>query len=136
VKEIEADDVNMITDQMNEARMLISFSWHPHIVKCSDCFISPDSSKLCIVQEYCDKGDLKQLIESQRSGGGAGMREQKIWKFVIEILMALDCIHEQSVVHRDLKPSNIFLKGKNYDVKVGDFGVRKIFYNHQHDNCR
>lgn len=37
--------------------------------------------------------------------------------------MGLDLIHSCNIVHRDLKPRNIFLKGKNLEVKIGDFGV-------------
>jgi serine/threonine protein kinase len=42
----------------------------------------------------------------------------------VEILIALEMIEKEKVIHRDLKPSNIFLKGKDYTVKLGDFGVR------------
>jgi len=55
---------------------------------------------------------------------GLPFREVKVKKFIIEILLALDCIHDQNIVHRDLKPSNIFVKGRSLDVKIGDFGVR------------
>ena len=42
--------------------------------------------------------------------------EQTIEKFIIEILLALDYLHDHEVIHRDIKPSNIFLKGKDYSV--------------------
>jgi translation initiation factor 2-alpha kinase 3 len=35
----------------------------------------------------------------------------------------MDYLHEQNIIHRDLKPSNIFLKGKDYTVQIGDFGI-------------
>ena len=39
-------------------------------------------------------------------------REAKIKRFVVEILLGLEWIHERNIVHRDLKPSNIFVKGR------------------------
>jgi serine/threonine protein kinase len=42
---------------------------------------------------------------------------------VLEILLGMDYLHEQNIIHRDLKPSNIFLKGKEYTVQIGDFGI-------------
>ena len=99
----------------------MSLNYHPHIVKCTDCFI--ETGKFCILQEYCDRGDLKQYIALQKLQGVKAIREAKIRKVIVEILMALDCIHDQNIVHRDIKPGNIFLKGKGLDVKIGDFGV-------------
>lgn len=33
---------------------------HPNIVRFFDCFVRDDT--LCIVQEYCDRGDLRQYV--------------------------------------------------------------------------
>ena len=62
-----------------------------------------------------------QHIELQQ---GLPLMESKIRKFIVEIILGLDFIHSCNIVHRDLKPRNIFLKGKNLEVKIGDFGVR------------
>ena len=35
----------------------------------------------------------------------------------------MDYLHGENIIHRDLKPSNIFLKGKDYTVQIGDFGI-------------
>lgn len=99
---------------------------HNNIVRCLNCFMASDNTKLCIMQEYCDRGDLKQYIQMQAYHGNV-IRESKIRKVVIEILLALDCIHDMKIIHRDIKPSNIFMKGKNLDVKIGDFGVRLCY---------
>ena len=60
---------------------------------------------------------------------GQPISETKIRKFIIEILLALDYIHQMKIIHRDLKPGNIFLKGRELQVKVGDFGVTSMLLN-------
>lgn len=49
---------------MGEAKLLMSLKPHNNIVKCYNCMI--ENGKVCIVQEYCDKGDLKQAIQAQK----------------------------------------------------------------------
>jgi serine/threonine protein kinase len=58
-----------------------------------------------------------------RNQNGFRLTETRIKKFIIEILSAVDYLHEREIIHRDLKPSNIFLKGKDYAIQIGDFGI-------------
>ena len=51
------------------------------------------------------------------------MTMMRIKRFIVELLLAIDFLHSQDIIHRDLKPSNIFLKGKDYTVQIGDFGI-------------
>ena len=37
--------------------------------------------------------------------------------------VALEFIHKKGVVHADLKPQNILLQGRDYDIKLTDFGI-------------
>ena len=69
---------------------------------------------MCILFEYSDKGDLDSYIRNLSKDGQ--VTEFRIKKFIIEILLALDYLHDHEVIHRDIKPSNIFLKGKDYSV--------------------
>ena len=46
-------------------------------------------------------------------------------RWVLQLLIALDFIHEECrILHRDLKPQNIFL-GSDDIVKLGDLGIAK-----------
>ena len=49
--------------------------------------------------------------------------ESRVRRFFIETLLAVDYLHANGIIHRDLKPSNIFLRGPEYSVQLGDFGI-------------
>ena len=52
------------------------------------------------------------------------MEEAKIWKFFIEMSLALHYLHSFRILHRDIKTINMFL-GKDNIIKIGDLGVAK-----------
>lgn len=45
--------------------------------------------------------------------------------YVSQVVLALTCLHEHSVVYRDLKPENLVLDARGY-IKVIDFGLSKV----------
>ncbi|KAL0212187.1 hypothetical protein RCL1_005813 [Eukaryota sp. TZLM3-RCL] len=51
--------------------------------------------------------------------------EQIRWKFFLQILYAVLCLHDNNLIHRDLKPANIMLDNTNLElanIKIIDFG--------------
>ncbi len=71
--------------------------------------------------EYCEKGDLNEYLK--RLGPHFNVPEWRVWKLLIQMCLALDYIHSQGIVHADLKPQNILLAGKDYEIKLADFGI-------------
>ncbi|EAS03928.2 plant dual-specificity MAP kinase kinase family domain protein (macronuclear) [Tetrahymena thermophila SB210] len=98
---------------------------HPNIVKFIESY--KEKNKVIIIMEYCEYGDLSQLIK-QKSAKGEQIEESIILQWFIQICSALSFIHSKKVIHRDIKSSNIFLTKSNC-VKIGDFGISKQLEN-------
>nr|XP_034305354.1 serine/threonine-protein kinase Nek3 isoform X2 [Crassostrea gigas] len=78
---------------------------------------------LCIVTEFCDKGDLAQFLESRN---GVSLDEQRIVEWFRQICSALEYLHGRHVLHRDMKTQNVFLTGVEMTAKLGDLGLAKV----------
>jgi NIMA (never in mitosis gene a)-related kinase len=100
---------------------------HPNIVRYYDRIIDKVRAKIYIVMEYCENGDMKQLLRKCRKDKDH-ISEEVIWKVFMQIVLALyECHHrkEGKIIHRDLKPGNVFFDAKN-NVKLGDFGLARV----------
>ena len=100
---------------------------HRNICSYVDSFIA-NGNKLYLIMEYCDRGDLEQFltrikmpntvgvfnVASNKSTNIATSRrselgEPKVWRFFLQICLALETIHRNGIVHADLKPSNLLM---------------------------
>ena len=78
---------------------------------------------LYIQMELCGNKTLRYAIDNNQ------LKTQDIkWKYISQLLEAIQYVHARGCIHRDLKPGNIFIDNDN-DIKLGDFGLVSVHSN-------
>ena len=103
---------------LNESRRLAKFNTVPGIVSIFDCF--SENSTAYIVMEYLDGKTLGDLVKEK----GKLPYDEAVY-IMIQVLNALDVVHQAGIVHRDIAPDNVFIcnDGK---IKLIDFGAARF----------
>ena len=93
---------------------------HPNIIKFLESGIHKNGQPY-LVMEYASNGSLEDHLKKME---GKKMTEVQAKIFVVQILQALEAIHELEIAHRDIKLGNVFLD-RCLNIKLGDFGFAK-----------
>lgn len=108
----------------NEVKCLSALK-HPYIVRYWESFMH--ERFLCIVMDYCEGGDLFQLIQ-QHKQRGRPIPESNVLQWFTQLSLALKYVHDKSILHRDIKSQNVLLTGKDgrANAKLADFGISRF----------
>lgn len=84
------------------------------------CLLPP--TKLCIVMEYCSRGNLYSAMKQR----GVYLGWEMFFKIAIGAVKGINTLHSWNpvIVHRDIKSQNL-LVCDNWEVKVCDFGLSR-----------
>ena len=73
--------------------------------------------------DYFPNGELFYHIRKEKR-----FSELKSKIYAAEILIAIECLHENRIIYRDLKPENILVDQEGH-LALTDFGLSKIKQN-------
>ncbi len=101
-----------------EARTLGKIGNHPQIPRLLDYF--EDRQSFYLVQDFVSGITLHQEIRKEGL-----FSEDKIRKFLVEILPIIQYVHSKEIIHRDIKPANIIRRDQDNKLVLIDFGAVK-----------
>jgi serine/threonine protein kinase len=109
--DMEADPI--LFDRFQREAAIGEKLQHPHVMR---VYGGEKRSRVYMVMEWCEGRLLRQVLSEGRIGADRAIR------ITLEVLDALEYIHEQGVIHRDLKPENIMVDAQD-NIKLIDFGI-------------
>ena len=92
--------------------------------------IYDNGKTVLIVFEYAPYGELFDLLKFQHH-----FSVDLSYHCFKQILSAIVTCHGMNIIHRDLKPQNILI-GKNFKIKVADFGLSKTLNENKNANSK
>ena len=128
-------DFDQIKDQtqiqlsLNEISIIKNLN-NPHIIKYYTSF--QIQSKLYIIMEFMNNGDLKGYIEAHKAINKP-IPENELWELFYQCIAGLCYVHRNNLIHRDIKPANLFMTDDKA-VKIGDFGVSAVINRRYNSN--
>ena len=108
------------THTINE-RILMSHLDNPLMVKMYCCF--QDEKHLYFLMEFVQGGELFYHLRQEFR-----FDDDKTRFYIAELILALECLHENNIIYRDIKPENILID-KTGHIKLIDFGLSKFYQN-------
>ena len=87
---------------------------HPNIVKL--LYVKETDISYDLIMDYAPGGNLFHFIRKTK-----GLNEDLSFNLFIQVVNAINFLHENDLIHRDIKPENILMFENNV-VKLCDFG--------------
>jgi len=109
---IEGNLVNQVELEIQVQRKLK----HRNVLRLFRHFEDDDTVYLLL--EYCAKGELYQILRTQK---GRRFSEGMACKLFVQVAEGLDYLHSNGIIHRDIKPENLLLDHDDV-LKIADFG--------------
>lgn len=105
---------------------------HEHVVRVLGSACSKDNSM--IIMELMGGGSIYDAVTDDRAdppsvegvAKPAKLTYQQRFKWIKQLLLGVEALHDAKIAHRDLKAANLLLNNDRTLLKIGDFGLAKI----------
>ena len=119
LKSLDNDDE--VEQFKNEARFTAMFS-HPHIMKIYN--VGEYNGQPFVSYELLKGKTLKEVIDNRGK-----LSPDEAIDYMLQLLDAINNMHEKEVLHNDIKPDNIFLLSDG-NIKLFDLGIATHTFEH------
>lgn len=109
---------NQVTNVKAERAIMMWQGESEFVAKLYWTFSSKDY--LYLVMEYLNGGDCASLIKVL-----GGLPEDWVKKYLGEVILGVEHLHDRGIIHRDLKPDNLLIDQKGH-LKLTDFGLSRM----------
>ena len=117
---------------LKEAQQLVRFDGHPNIIRCRDYFEANGTAYL--VMDFEDGLPLDTFL-ARREAQGQPLEESELRHLLGPLLEGLATVHAEDVLHRDIKPGNVFVRRRDGQPVLLDFGAAKADFS-KHSRSR
>jgi serine/threonine protein kinase len=110
-------------DLLREATLLRGFD-HPHVVGYRGIHDLAEEGWTLLVTDFVEGGDLEALVLARR----APYSPDEVARLGLQLVLAVQALHEHHCLHRDLKPSNVLVTQEQSDLpllRIADFGISR-----------
>lgn len=115
---------------MNEKNIMAQCN-HPFILKLHQTY--KDKNNLYLLIEFVQGGELFTYLHCSPNAPGRIPNDHARF-LASHVLMAIEYLHDRSIVYRDLKPENLLIDPQGY-LKVVDFGFAKVVEDRTYTLC-
>lgn len=82
-------------------------------------FLFQNEMRLYFVMPFIQGGELYKILKNEKK-----FKEDVVIFYSIQLIMAIDYLHNKNIIHRDLKLENIMIDVEGY-IKIIDYGLAK-----------
>ena len=83
-------------------------------------FLFQNEMRLYFVMPFIQGGELYKILKNEKK-----FKEDTVIFYAIQLIMAIDYLHNKNIIHRDLKLENIMVDDTGY-IKIIDYGLAKM----------
>lgn len=98
---------------------------NPNVVRMIDFNLCSEKKEIWILMEYLPTDLMKFLSDNKHNKDV--MNEKFFKNIAYQIINGAKSLHENRIIHRDIKLENILYDQNTQTVKIGDFGLSRIY---------